>query len=86
MRILTTTENEQLVRKMSMLEMENKALKEKIKVLEGGDKAEYVKCYEGEPACSICKYGFKYMDLPRYTEYRCAKYVKCKEFVRKADE
>lgn len=89
MRILTTTENEQLVRKMSGLEMENKALKEKIKALEGEDKAEYIKCYEGKAACSVCKYGHKYTPypaMPNYTEYRCVKYAKCKEFVRKVDE
>lgn len=89
MRILTTKENEQLLRKISVLEVENKALKEKIKSLEGEDKAEYVKCYEGNDFCSVCAYGHEYAPypgIPNYTEYRCVKYVKCKEFVRRVDE
>jgi hypothetical protein len=88
-RILTTKENEQLLRKISALEMENKALKERIKALEGEDKAEYVKCYEGSGFCSACAYGCEYAPypaIPNYTEYRCVKYAKCKEFVRKVDE
>lgn len=89
MRILTTKENEQLLRKISALEMENKALKERIKALEGEDKAEYVKLYECSSFCSACAYGYEYAPypgIPNYTEYRCVKYVKCKEFVRKVDE
>lgn len=89
MRILTTKENERLLRKISALEMENKALKEKIKTLEGEDKAEYVKCYEGSGFCSACVYGHEYAPYPRipnYIEYRCVKYAKCKEFVRRVDE